>query len=64
MSTNVPVTIWTPTSGIGEMGSLGGANITTLSGVDITTLSGVQLVTQTSTYTNIPATEWVEDDSQ
>jgi hypothetical protein len=63
MSVGVPVTIWQPTSGNGEMGASGNVNITTLLGVLITTLSGVQLITDLSTYTPIPTSLWAENDA-
>lgn len=63
MAVDVPATKWTPTQGNGEMGQQDEAGITTLAGVQITTLSGVSITTGDSTFTPIPATEWVEDDS-
>lgn len=64
MSTNVPVTIWQPSLGNGEMGIGGNENITTLSGLGLTTLSGDFLITLLSTFTPIPGSTWEEDDSE
>lgn len=64
MSTDVPVTTWQPTSGNGEMGTDGLVGLKTISGLGLTTLSGVGLETLQSTFTQIPTTLWVEDDSQ
>lgn len=63
MSINVPVTIWTPDFGNGEMALAGGKNITTLSGRLFTTLGGVFILTKNSSYSPIPSTIWAENDA-
>ncbi len=62
MATNVPQTIWRPSLGDAEMGQSDSEDITTLSGLGITSLSGSQLIVAPGTYTNKPATVWVEND--
>lgn len=58
---NTPVTVWMPTNGTGEVGITPQLNFTTLSKVSIVTKSGVQLVTDDSSFTQIPASIWTEN---
>lgn len=64
MAVNVPVTIWQPTPGNGEMATQGVIDLVTLAGVFIITLAGAQVILGSSTYTKIPTTVWVEDDGE
>lgn len=62
MATNVPVTIWQPTPGNGEMSTQAVAAFTTIAGAILTTLAGVTLTSGVGVYTKIPNTIWTEDD--
>ena len=62
MATNVPITIWQPTNGNGEMSSQTALNITSISGNNLITISGNTLVTGTGVFTPIPVTIWSEND--
>lgn len=63
MSVDVPTTIWSPTSGNGELSLSNNALIDTESGLDIITESGLSLIIEDSTFTKIPASVWIEDDN-
>lgn len=56
-----PATIWQPTSGNGEMGQQGTFDLITLSGNFLVTLLGSKIILDTSIYSIIPATTWIED---
>lgn len=62
MSTNEPVTIWKPTSGNGEMVQQGLFDLITLAGNFLITLTGNNLILDTSIYSIIPPTIWIEND--
>jgi hypothetical protein len=64
MTVSVPVTIWAPTDGNGEMGQSTGATIETESESVLTTEAGTEIVIEDASLTTIPATVWVENDSQ
>lgn len=63
MATDVPVTIWQPTDGIGEYVSSAADNIVDQSGTYLVDPSGVFIVSLLTTFQPIPSTVWVEDDS-
>lgn len=58
-----PTTIWTPTTGNGEMGIGPENDITTVSGLSLITVSGKLIVTSESVFNKIPSTIWEEDNS-
>lgn len=58
---DTPVTVWQPTNGTGEMGIGAESPLVTLSGVFLVTKLADQLVTNESTFTQIPATTWEQD---
>ncbi len=62
MATDVPVTIYRATDGLGEMGQSDDASITTLSSLEITTLSGLGLIINEGEFTPLASTTWIEDD--
>lgn len=61
MSTNVPVTVWQPATGNGEMVQGTEVALETISRLNLITLSGNQLVTKDSLFTQIPGTVWSEN---
>lgn len=63
MSTNVPLTIWTPPSGNGEVTPSGNPTLDTEAAADLSTEAGGLLILEDTLYEPIPATVWVEDDS-
>jgi hypothetical protein len=61
---NAPATVWQPGGNNGEMNNIALLYLVTLSGNQLITLAGYNLVTLDSSFTQIPATVWEEDNSQ
>lgn len=64
MSVDVPATIWRPADGLGELTTTGVEAIDDTAGVALVDTTGVAVVDTGITFTQIPATEWVEDDDE
>lgn len=63
MSTNTPLTIWSPNNQQGEFSVSGNPNLDTESSLDLLTESGNNLVSEDSIFTPLATTVWQEDDS-
>lgn len=61
MSTNVPVSVWQPTSGNGEYSLTGVSNIDDSSGNLLVDPSAVQIVDTGVSFTQIPTSIWTEN---
>lgn len=64
MSTNVPVTVWRNTDGLGEFTGADVQEIVDINDVNLVDIDGVYVVDTGVIFTQIPATIWEEDDSR
>lgn len=63
MAVDVPVSIWRNTNGLGEYTNTGAEDLVDTAGVDLVDTAGVQIVDTGVTFTQIPASVWIGDDS-
>lgn len=59
----IPATLWRPTDGLSDFDNEGVSDIVDTTGEDLVDTTGEQIVDTGVLGTEIPATDWVQDDS-